>query len=213
MSKIKNFLRGEIHYRVVLDFLSKLKGNFNLLEVGAQGEAIKEYIPKNVSYSSLDMEGNSDYKVDLNKQKIPVKNNTFDILVCLETLEHTLYPKKVLKELKRVTKKEGFFILSMPNDYNLWLRLNYLFGIKSKLTDEPFEVVSKLQHIHKPRVKDILDLFSENFKIIKVIPIWQSRIGANNNFFYGVDILIGFLAKICPNLFARLIVIIAKNKA
>lgn len=212
MLNIRKILRGEIHYGVLLNFLSKLKGNFNLLEVGAQGQNIKKYIPKNISYSSLDIEGDSDYKIDLNKQKIPVKDNTFDILVCLETLEHTLYPRKILKELKRVTKKDGFFVLSMPNDYNLWLRLRYLLGIKSNMIEEPFEIVSKLQHIHRPRVKDILNLFSENFRIIKIVPIWQSRIGANNSLFYGIDLLIGLLAKIYPSLFSRLIVVIARNK-
>lgn len=204
--------RGAKQYKVTLDFLSKLKENFKILEIGAQNELARDYIPKNMSYYSLDIDGNPDYKVDLNKQKIPVKDNTFDILICLEMLEHTLYPKKVIKELKRVTKKDGIFILSLPNDYNFWLRLNYLFGIKSKMTDEPFEVVSKLQHIHKPRVKDILDLFSENFKIMEIYPVWQSRAGYKNDFFNSFDRIINSLAKIHPSLFARLIVVIAKNK-
>jgi SAM-dependent methyltransferase len=204
--------RGAKQYEVTLDFLSKLKGNLKLLEIGAQIELARNYIPKNITYHSLDIDGNPDYKVDLNTQKIPVKDHTFDILVCLETLEHTLYPKKVIQELKRVTKKDGFFVLSMPNDYNFWLRLNYLFGIKSKLTDEPFEIVSKLQHIHKPRVKDILKIFSDNFQIIKIVPVWQSIFGYSNSFFNFIDHIINLLAKICPSLFARLIVVIAKNK-
>ncbi len=209
---INNPFRGRMHYKILLDFLATLKGNFNLLETGCQDEVIRKFIPPNIAYHSLDMEGNPDYKVDLNNQKIPVKDNTFDILVCLETLEHTLYPKRVLSELKRVTKKDGIFVLSMPNDYNFWLRLAYLFEIKSKQTDEPFEIVEKLQHIHKPRVKDILNLFSENFKIIKVIPLWQSKKGSTNDFFYSIDKIINFLAKPFPSLFARLVVVIAKNK-
>ena len=158
------------------------------------------------------MNGGCDYKVDLNKEKIPVKANTFDVLVCLETLEHVFYPDRVLEEIKRVTKQDGFFILSMPNEYNLWLRLNYLFAIKKKSTDEPFEVISKFQHIHKPRVKDILDLFSKHFKIIKIIPIWQSRLSTNSNFFYALDRIINIFARIYPSLFSRLVVVIAKHK-
>lgn len=210
MNNANNPFTGRLQYGVLLNFLSTLKGNFKLLEIGAQDELIKKYLPKNISYFSLDMYGNPDYKADLNEEKIPAKNNTFDILVCLETLEHTLHPKKIIEEIKRVTKKDGIFVLSMPNDYNLWLRLNYLFGIKSECTDEPWEVVTKFQHIHKPRVQDILSLFSSNFKIIKVIPLWQSRKG-KNYFFYSFDKIINFLAKIYPSLFARLIIVIAKN--
>ena len=205
-------LRSFNQYNVVIQFLSILKGNFKLLEIGSQDEKLKSRLPENISYSSLEMSGNCDYKIDLNKEKIPVRANTFDILVCLETLEHTLYPEKVLEELKRVTKKDGFFILSMPNEYNLWLRLNYLFAIKKKNTDGPFEVISKLQHIHKPRVKDILDLFSKHFKIIKIIPIWQSRLSTNSNFFYALDRIINIFARIYPSLFSRLVVVIAKHK-
>lgn len=212
MNKSDDPFRGRLHYELLFNFLSTLKGNFKLLEIGAQDEVIRRYMPENISYSSVDMYGNPDYKIDLNKKKIPVKDNTFDILVCLETLEHTLYPKKIIEEIKRVTKKDGIFILSMPNDYNLWLRLNYLFGVKSECTDEPFEVVSKFQHIHKPRVKDILCLFSSNFKIIKIIPLWQSRKGNTSDFFYSFDRIMDFLAKRCPSLFARLIMVIAKNR-
>lgn len=212
MYKLNDPFRGRLHYRILFNFLSTLKGNFKLLEIGAQDEVIRKHMPKNISYSSLDMYGNPDYKLDLNTERVPVKDHTFDILVCLETLEHTLYPKKILEEIKRVTKKDGIFILSMPNDYNIWLRLSYLFGIKSKCTDEPFEVVSKFQHIHKPRVKDILGLFSSRFRIIKVFPLWQSRKGNVSNFFYFFDRIINFLAKIYPSLFARLIMVVAKNK-
>ncbi len=212
MNKLREEFRGRVHYAPVLKCLSKLKGNLRILEVGAQDEVLRKFVPKNMSYSSLDMYGNPDYKVDLNNHKIPVKNNTFDVLICLETLEHTLYPKKIIEELKRVTKKEGLFILSMPNEYNLWLRLLYFFAIKPVHTDEPFEVVSKFQHIHKPRVKDILYLFSKNFKILKVISLWQSRLGNRSNFFYSFDKLINLLAQISSNLFARVIIVIAKNK-
>jgi SAM-dependent methyltransferase len=197
----------------VIKFISKNnKEKIKLLDVGAQDSKLKNLLPKNVEYFSLDMEGNSDYQCDLNKEKIPVKEKSFDIVVCLETLEHVFYPDKVIEELKRVTKPDGTIILSMPNEYNLWLRLNYLFGVKKKCTDEPFEIVSKLQHIHKPRVKDIIDISNKHLKIIKIIPIWQSRKSTESSFFYNIDKIISILAKIYPSLFARLIVVIAKKK-
>lgn len=210
--KNKNMLKSHIHYAIALESLVKIKKNAKLLEVGAGGCILKSLLPKNISYSSVDMFGSPTYKIDLNHKKIPEKDNTFDILVCLETLEHTLYPEKILQELKRVTKKSGLFILSMPNEYNLWLRLNYLFGIKKYQTDSPFEVVSKLQHIHRPRVMDIISLFGKHFEIEKIHYLWQSKLGYQSDFFYNVDKLIDFLAKVYPNLFARIVLIEGKPK-
>ncbi len=83
MNKVNDPFRGRLHYELLLNFLSTLKGNFKLLEIGAQDEVIRKHIPKNISYSSLDMYGNPDYKMDLNEEKIPVKDNTFDILLTL----------------------------------------------------------------------------------------------------------------------------------
>ena len=208
---MKDYFLGRKHYEVALKLLPKTKEKLKLLEVGAQDGVLKPRLPQNISYSSLDMDGKSDYNFDLNKGKLPIKTGTFDILVCLETLEHTFYPEKVIEELKRVTRKNGLFILSMPNEYNFWLRLNYLLARKMTHTDEPFQVISKLQHIHRPRVEDIINLFSKHFKIIKVIPMWQSR-RAEKKIFYFLDKIINYFAKIYPSLFSRVIIIVAKNK-
>lgn len=208
----KETFRGIEHYRIVFDFLSGIKENKKILEIGAGDCILKLILPSNFSYESADMLGNPDYKVDLNKEKLPMKDETFDILICLETLEHTLYPEKVIEELKRITKKDGIFILSMPNEYNFWLRLNYLFAIKKKLTDSPFEVVSKLQHIHRPRVKDILDLFSKHFEIKQTYYLWQSGLAKKSNLFYYFDKFINFLAQIYPSMFSRLVIVTGKRK-
>lgn len=209
---IKEEFRGREHYKIIWKFLSKIKKNQKLLEVGAGEDCILKYVlPKNIHYSSLDMLGDCDFKIDLNKDKLPFKDNTFDILVCLETLEHTFYPDKIIKEFKRVTKNDGFFLLSMPNEYNFWLRLNYLFAIKKKQTDSPFEVVSKLQHIHRPRVIDIINFFSKYFEIKKIDYLWQSKKCSKYDFFYYLDKIINVLAKFYPSLFARVVVIVAKN--
>lgn len=212
MQKISDPFRGRTHYAEVYKIIKRLKPGTKILEVGAQDEVLRKFIPENISYKTVDMYGNPDYKIDLNFQKIPVKDRAFDVMICLETLEHTLYPKEIIKELKRVTKKDGLFILSMPNEYNFYLRLLYLFAIKPVHTDEPFEVVTKFQHIHKPRVKDVLKLFSDNFKILKVTCMWQSRMSNLSDFFYNFDRLINFFAKIFPTIFARVVIVIAKNK-
>lgn len=58
----------------------------------------------------------SAYFVDLETQKLPAKNNTFDVVLCCEVLEHLdVDPMFMLAELNRVLKPGGRLILTTPN--------------------------------------------------------------------------------------------------
>ena len=46
--------------------------------------------------------------------KLPYKDNSFDVIICTEVLEHLDDPIRALQELRRVTKK--YVILSVPNE-------------------------------------------------------------------------------------------------
>lgn len=46
--------------------------------------------------------------------QLPYKDNSFDVIICTEVLEHLEDPAAALVELKRVTKK--YIILSVPNE-------------------------------------------------------------------------------------------------
>jgi len=51
----------------------------------------------------------------LNGQSIPFADNSFDVVVSFETIEHTHNPDMFLKECKRVIKNGGTIICSTPN--------------------------------------------------------------------------------------------------
>lgn len=175
------------------------------LDVGSADNVLKPFLPKNIEYYSLDVSeegGKHDFLVDLDKKRIPVKDGFFDIIICLEMLEHTCYPEKVLKELRRVSKEDAVFVFSLPNEYNFVQRLYYLFAIKRK-TEKPWKVVEEHLHIQKPRIKDIINLLSKDFKIHKIKYHWESRSSSESKFFAGIDKFIDILARIYPNLFAR----------
>jgi hypothetical protein len=82
--------------------------------------------------------------------------------------------------------------------------------------DEPFQVVEKHLHIHKPRVEDILNLFSKYFVIGKVSYIWQSLHSTEylrfSSLFRALDKAISMMAQILPSLFARLVLVRASKK-
>lgn len=46
--------------------------------------------------------------------KLPYKNNSFDLVICTEVLEHLENPKKAYRELLRVSRK--YVLMSVPNE-------------------------------------------------------------------------------------------------
>jgi ubiquinone/menaquinone biosynthesis C-methylase UbiE len=46
--------------------------------------------------------------------KLPLRNEAFDVVFCIETLEHIQDDKSAIKEIERVTKRGGTVILAVP---------------------------------------------------------------------------------------------------
>lgn len=71
---------------------------------------------------------------------LPFKNETFDIIIMLEVLEHLKDIHLAVKESFRCLKKNGKFILSTPNAYGVWTiiseriypSLKKIFGQKAR---------------------------------------------------------------------------------
>jgi SAM-dependent methyltransferase len=61
------------------------------------------------SYSKLTLTVPSDDTLPM------VPTNTIDLILSLDTIEHVLNPYIVLDELYRISKSDGFFIISVPN--------------------------------------------------------------------------------------------------
>ena len=122
-----------------------------------------------------------------------------------------------MKELIRISKPETLFLLSMPNEYNLYCRMNFLLGKKTDV-QEPFQVIEKHLHIQLPRVKDIIKFFSSYIQIEEIDYPWYSRSSARNpnfkgRFFVFIDKFINkFFTKWSPSLFTRAVVVKGKIK-
>jgi 2-polyprenyl-3-methyl-5-hydroxy-6-metoxy-1,4-benzoquinol methylase len=52
--------------------------------------------------------------------KLSYKANTFDAVFALEVLEHVHKPQLVLKEIKRILKKNGYAVFLVPSDSTLF---------------------------------------------------------------------------------------------
>ena len=66
---------------------------------------------------------------DLKKENIPFHNQSFDIILLAETLEHfNFHPKKVFEEIARVLKPSGELIITTPNLLRSNNRLKCILG-------------------------------------------------------------------------------------
>jgi hypothetical protein len=70
-------------YKLVYRKLKNLPitNKYKLLDIGAANCVLKTVLPENIQYYSLDIEGAVDYHCDLDKDKLPIPDNSFDIVV------------------------------------------------------------------------------------------------------------------------------------
>jgi SAM-dependent methyltransferase len=55
------------------------------------------------------------YCMDPSSEPLPFPNESFDIVICLETMEHMMSPYYAAMEVRRVLKNGGRFVCSVPN--------------------------------------------------------------------------------------------------
>lgn len=90
--------------------------------------------------------GKNKYKsirfVHADAHKLPFQDDSFDMIVCTEVLEHVTNPKGVLKEIRRVLKQHGAVVIEMDTG-------NILFNIVWYLWMNFNGKVWKGSHLHK----------------------------------------------------------------
>jgi len=91
--------------------------------------------------------------------KLPYKDNSFDVVICSEVMEHLEDPEAALKELKRVTKKH--LLLSVPNEPFFTIQRILRGKNVLKLGDHP-------EHIQHWSTKSFEKFVSGQLRIVKV---------------------------------------------
>ena len=176
--------------RLNQSFLENIRGqlfsnwigkNKKVLDLGGRdGTLTKHFIEKNhVTLADID-ENALEYakktykvetmKVDLN-QSLPFKDNSFDVVVMAEVLEHLPYPNITLGEIKRVLKTNGKFIGNLPLAYHLKDRWQIIRGRKLLISGDP-------THLQFLSYEDAQKLIS-NFFNLEEITILKGGILSN----------------------------------
>jgi SAM-dependent methyltransferase len=104
-----------IHMR---QFFAGMKSVGKVLDVGAQ---YCPYYPlfkdKCESYTSLDLVDTPIVDVVCNAEQMKLADNSFDLVLCTQVLEHVQNPGRVVDECYRVLKPGGILIATAPSMY------------------------------------------------------------------------------------------------
>lgn len=93
--------------------------------------------------------------------KLPFKNGWFNLITCIETLEHLENPKEAICEMHRVLKKGGYILIGQDTD-NLLFKAIWMIWIKRR------GKVWHNSHLHPYSHKKLEKLILEcGLKIIK----------------------------------------------
>lgn len=123
-----------------------------VLEIGARAAVNQEELSNlralipNASYVGVDMQAGPGVDLVADATALPFDNASFDLVLCLETLEHAREPWRMCAEITRVVKKKGAVILSSQQNFPIHLHPSDYFrytpyGLASLLPERWEKVV------------------------------------------------------------------------
>ncbi|MFA5763924.1 MAG: class I SAM-dependent methyltransferase [archaeon] len=125
-------LGSKVREKLILDQIKTLKKNQTFLEVGcAQGYYLSKAIERSNNIFGIDIiedfvkaAKQTGAKVKIGSAtKLQFKNNSMDFVLCTETLEHISDWEIAVDEIKRVLKKNGKAIITIPLEKSLFWRI------------------------------------------------------------------------------------------
>lgn len=106
----------------------------NIIDFGCGDGGILDIIKNDLNYTGIDISPTQiklakEKMRELNKKNVTLhvgnvlelnsSDNSFDAAMSCDVVEHVLSVKKIFEQLKRVVKKDGYIIISIPNEI-LW---------------------------------------------------------------------------------------------
>lgn len=134
--------------RVVMQLLATLKGK-GILDVGcgsglftAPLARANDLVGVDVSENMLHLAAGTLKPILAEGERLPFKNESFDVVLAIETLQHIDAPEVFLKELARVTRIGGQLILSTLHGGSFLQKIFRRLGVQSDLyTFHPLEEI------------------------------------------------------------------------
>ena len=72
-------------------------------------------------------------KADINRERLPLAENSADIVTALEVIEHLVNPDNMLQEIYRILKPGGYLVITTPNLASYINRARLLFWFSANV--------------------------------------------------------------------------------
>ncbi len=111
-------------------FLKAVPKETAILDAGCgEGVLVEEYRNAGYTIRGLDLNYSSLYVTQGDLLNIPFEDETFDLVLCLDVIEHLNCEDQgpALREIHRILKKDGEALLAIPNLAHFASRLSFLF--------------------------------------------------------------------------------------
>lgn len=133
-------------------------------------------------------------------QNSRLESNKFDLVVCLEVLEHIANPQKAISEISRIMKNNGYCIISVPIEIGLPVLVKYISRLilgYGKMYDGGYKfkelikaILKKPDEEHHSKYlghkgfdyRKIVELLKEKFSIEKIKYFPFNILGPNFNY-------------------------------
>ncbi|MFO8062546.1 MAG: class I SAM-dependent methyltransferase [bacterium] len=130
--------KGKILYRYSI-IASLITGNAEILEIGTGNGLLCSFTDRiihSLDISQINNPANA-LKTEGDVYDMPYCDNTFDIIILSQVLEHLEHPQNALREIKRILSPEGSVIITVPYNeqikYTLCIHCNKLTPLNAHL--------------------------------------------------------------------------------
>jgi|Deesub1362A_J573_1020465.scaffolds.fasta_scaffold02187_5 ubiquinone/menaquinone biosynthesis C-methylase UbiE len=162
--------------------LKNIKGR-KILDIGFIGEYEKPFVHNKIiernptsTIIGIDLNKTGVHKHRLKNSVIgsgfylPFKENSFDVVLLAEVLEHLENPIEILKEINRVLRKNGKLLLTTPSSFSLYRLIRFwLFSKNPERRENYRKYLGAPSHIQIFDPLSLCNLIeSTGFKVLKI---------------------------------------------
>lgn len=169
--------------------LYALAGNpsgLKILDLGCQFGDVTKYFVKDNDVTIVDFNvhavkymaetyGVKAIEAGFDGDPLPFSDETFDMVILSEVIEHLFYYQEIINESSRVLKTGGTFVGSTPNAFNLRARIGFLLNRPGKAFND--------EHIRFFNLQILDRLLKKNFSKVNISGFKGFFRNINRNFF------------------------------
>ena len=152
-------------------FVSWIGTGKRILDLGCRDGSLTQYYAEGNSVTGVDIDqqalalaqaklGIATLPLNLNEDRLPMDDGSFDVVIAGEVLEHLVDPSFVASEAQRLLIPSGNFIGSVPNSFHWRGRLAFLRG-------RSIDDSTHLQLFSLSRLHNLL----KGFASVEIVPV------------------------------------------